>query len=80
MVLITIKVGRHNYQITEEDRFMDNGSIIQLLTQSKQYVPQKRRFVHPVLSKREVARIEKFEKRIHEHKYGSSVTVFSLKM
>lgn len=31
-----IKIGRNNYVITSEDRFMDNGSVVQLRTQSKE--------------------------------------------
>lgn len=30
-----LKICRHKYSITPEDRFMDNGSCVQLLTQSK---------------------------------------------
>ena len=30
-----LKLGRHEYQISGDDIFMDNGACIQLLTQSK---------------------------------------------
>jgi len=41
-----MKIGRHTYTITEEDRFLDNKSCILLLTQSKEnvnYMELKRR-------------------------------------
>jgi hypothetical protein len=33
---IKIKIGKHEYDITEADRFLDNGACTQLMTQSKE--------------------------------------------
>jgi len=32
---MNIKIGRHTYEITADDIFMDNGACVQLMTQSK---------------------------------------------
>lgn len=36
MSRVEIKIGRHTYSISSGDRFMDNGSVVQLRTQSKE--------------------------------------------
>lgn len=77
LVLLTIKVGRHEYKITAKDRFMDNGACVQLLTQSKENRDWGRRAT-PILSREAIRLIGKFE-RVHvPHNYGSSVEVYSL--
>ena len=48
---IEIKIGRHNYTITEKDRFMDNGSVVQLMTQSLEKFDWGHR-ASPTLSKK----------------------------
>lgn len=70
-----LKIGRNTYDISSDDRFMDNGSCVQLLTQSK----ERSGFgfkAHPVLSKRAVAEISKY-KRVREV-FDGVVVVFSL--
>ena len=77
MALLKIKVGRHEYEITEADEFLDNGSCVQLLTQSKEssaWGARKR----PILSKREILVIGKFVHNPIKHGYGHTVKVFSL--
>ena len=59
--VITIKVGRHVYDIDDKDEFMDNGSCVLLLTQSKENSVWGRR-PHPVLSKRAVKDIDRFDR------------------
>ena len=59
--MITLKIGRHEYQITEKDTFMDNGACVLLITQSKEKSDWGRR-PHPVLSKRAIKEISKFER------------------
>ena len=46
-----IKVGRNNYTVTSQDRFMDNGSVVQLMTQSKEKLSWGYR-CNPTLSKK----------------------------
>lgn len=76
-VTTTIKVGRYTYAITPNDRFMDNGRCVQLLTQSKEMTPWGGR-PHPVLSKKAVIDLKKFERLEHDHEYRGGVSVFSL--
>jgi hypothetical protein len=76
--LITIKIGRYEYEITFEDVFMDNGACVQLLTQSKEN-PHCGRRPNPVLSKRVVKEISSFKRIQKKHNYGLGVNVFSLK-
>ena len=45
-----LKIGRHEYDITENDIFLDNGCCVQLITQSKEPVRWGHQ-PHPVLSK-----------------------------
>lgn len=56
-----LKIGRHKYTITEKDRFLDNGSCVQLLTQSKEKVSWGRRAT-PVLSRRAVKEIAAYSR------------------
>jgi hypothetical protein len=55
---IEIKVGRHAYTITKEDRFMDNGSIVMLLTQSQEKLSWGKRG-NPCLSRKLVKQLYK---------------------
>ena len=75
--ILTVKIGRHEYKITDSDRFMDNGSCVQLLTQSKENAIYGRR-PYPVLSKRAVAEINKFTHNPISHSYSNDVKIFSL--
>ena len=75
--MLTLKIGRHEYQIKESDRFMDNGHCVQLLTQSKENAVYGSR-QNPVLSKRAILEIGKFTHNPIIHGYGKGVKVFSL--
>ena len=73
-----IKIGRHTYEITEKDEFMDNGAIVQLLTQSKERSDWGRK-PNPVLSKKlikELGSIERVELPTDENGYWSDVSIF----
>lgn len=74
--ILSLKIGRHEYSITEADRFMDNGACVQLLTQSKQFGDWD--WMTPRLSKRAIKDIDRFERVYHLHKRGDYVKVFSL--
>lgn len=78
VVITVIKVKQHEYEITEKDRFMDNGHCVQLLTQNKQY-DKWGKAANPVLSKRVIKEMSAFNRIRHEHDYGCQVTIFSLK-
>ncbi len=75
--MINLKIGRNEYEITSNDEFMDNGSCVQLLTQSKERCNWGRQ-PNPVLSKKAISEINKFEKVQREHSYSSKVKLFSL--
>ncbi len=75
--ILTLKIGRHSYQIKEDDHFMDNGCCVQLLTQSKEKAIYGQRHT-PVLSKRALREIGKFTHNPIVHGYGQTVKVFSL--
>lgn len=74
---IQLKIGRHEYEITSSDQFMDNGSCVQLLTQSKECSVWGKRPT-PVLSKRAVKEISEHKRIQRNHNYGNAVQVFSL--
>ena len=75
--MIELKIGRHRYEVTADDVFMDNGNCLQLLTQSKENSSFGKR-AHPLLSKRTANEIDKFEKKQREHTYGNNVQIFNL--
>lgn len=75
--MLTLKIGRNEYAITKDDSFMDNGSCVQLLTQSKEPISWGRQ-PHPVLSKIATKEIKAFPRMQNEHSYGDKVQVFSL--
>ena len=72
-----LKIGRHEYDITTADLFMDNGACIQLITQSKEKSNYGRKPL-PVLSKKAINQISKYPKIKKKHKYPDYVTIFSL--
>jgi len=72
-----LKIGRYEYEITSSDVFIDNGACIQLLSQKKF---KHWYYITPVLSKKAIEQINKFERIPREHKYTSNVEVFSLKL
>ena len=73
---IKIKVKGNEYDITRDDRFMDNGACIQLLTQSQEPIFHQER-PHPVLPQRVVKEITKYERVDVTHR-SERVSVFSL--
>jgi hypothetical protein len=75
--MIIVRIGRHEYEITGQDQFMDNGSCVQLLTQSKE-TPNWGYRPSPTLSKRAIKEIDRFAKKIHKHEFGERGKVFSL--
>ena len=75
MIKLKLKIGRHTYDITESDQFMDNGACVQLLTQSQEAWLHSS-CAHPVLSKRAIKEIATFNRvDVVEHAY---CTEFSL--
>lgn len=76
--MIALKIGRHEYNVTEDDQFMDNKFCVQLLAQSK----EKSSWGHrpsPVLSKKAVKQISVFTRKQILHGYDQEkVRVFSL--
>jgi len=65
-----MKIGRHEYEIIIGDKFLDNGCVIQLITQSK----EKSKFGHkpnPILSKRAVQEL-KNNYEIELYRYGET--------
>ena len=72
-----IKIGRHLYEISCDDEFMDNGVCVQLITQSKEKSIWGRT-PNPVLSKECVKEIYKHRHIQKKHEYGTSVKVFSV--
>lgn len=74
-----LKIGRHTYTITEDDKFLDNGACVQLLTQSKEKGEWGRKPI-PKLSKRAAKEISEYERVQVYHDYDSDfVTVFKLR-
>jgi len=66
--MLTLKIGRHTYEITAADRFLDNGARVQLTTQSKEMSSWGSR-PNPVLSKRAIKELNKCEQVDHESPY-----------
>lgn len=77
MKSINLKIGRYEYEITDKDKFMDNGHCIQLLSQKKQW--NRWRYVTPKLSQKAIIKISKF-KRIPVASEFTNVQVFRLKL
>lgn len=73
--MIELKIGRHTYVITELDRFTDNGSCVQLTTQSKERSHWGFR-LDPVLSKRAIKELKVFDR--HEISSAGRLVIFSL--
>ena len=72
-----LKIGKHKYQITKKDQFMDNGACVQLLSQSKEPSDWGHR-ASPILSQKAIKQIENYRMIPKKHKYSSNVEVFSL--
>lgn len=78
-MLIELKIGRHKYNINKEDEFMDNGSVVQLLTQSNEKLVWGVR-PDPTLSKSAIKEISKFKRVDIPGNYDScgKVSIFRL--
>ena len=76
-IIIKLKIGRVTYDITDEDKFMDNGSSVQLITQSRENVTWGQR-INPVLTKKAIKEISVFTRLQIAHGYSDKVKVFSL--
>lgn len=74
---LSIKVKRWEYEITERDKFLDNGACVQLLTQGKQRDSWGRK-ITPILSKKAINQIGKFKRVPCEYPGLLGVNVFSL--
>jgi len=62
---MNLKIGRHNYEITEKDLFLDNGCCVQLLSQSKENPSMwSSSSPKPTLSKKTIKQILPFKKVI----------------
>jgi len=74
-----LKIGRNEYEITCSDIFMDNGSCVQLMTQSKGRLSWGSS-PSPVLSQKAIKQINKYDHLPQENNYGIDVEMFSLKI
>ena len=77
IVIKALKIGRHTYDITTDDRFMDNGSCMQLLTQSMEKLDWGHR-PSPTPSIKAQRLINSFEKTNVEYRHGGLVAEFSI--
>ena len=75
-ILVSLKMGRQVYDITDTDKFLDNGACIQIITQRGPF--HNYHFATPVLTKKATREIGVFARVNHPHKYGAGCTVFSL--
>ena len=75
-ILIALKIGRQVYNITDYDKFLDNGACIQILTKQGPYIWKQ---IVPKLTKKAIREISKFDRVNHPHKFHEGCTVFSLK-
>lgn len=69
-----MKIGRHEYEIVKGDKFLDNGRIVKLITQSKEKWEWGHRS-HPVLSKRAVKEMLALP-RYKKYPYGDAKDCF----
>ncbi|SBS29056.1 hypothetical protein MSP8886_01419 [Marinomonas spartinae] len=68
-VLLTLKIGKRTFEITEKDKFVTSGSSVLLLGQGR---------TNPELNMKHLKEINKFERIEHAHEFGSMTSVFSL--
>ena len=76
---ITLKIGRHKYQITNSDQFLDNGAIVQLRSQSNEKTCWGKRD-NPTLSKRAIKEIAAYNRIDLQHHYPNYCQLFSLEI
>ena len=76
---ITLKIGRHEYQITTADQFLDNGACVQLRSQSNEKICWGKRD-NPTLSKRAIKEIAAYNRIELQHQYPNYCQLFSLEI
>lgn len=75
--LVSLKIGRNGYEITENDRFLDNGACVMIVTQR---APNRGwRSFNPVMTKKALREISAFERVSRPSRFGEGCTVFSLR-
>jgi hypothetical protein len=74
--LISIKIGRRVFNITEADKFLDNGACVSIIT--RRIWSGTWHTSTPLMTKKAMREIKAFRRVEHPHKYGSGCTVFSL--
>ena len=75
-ILIVLKIRKEEYNITEKDKFLDNGKCIQIMTKKGPF--RGWNYTTPLLTKKMEKEISKLNKVYHEHKHGTMCKVFSL--
>jgi len=75
-ILVSLKIGRQVYDITEADKFLDNGACVSILTKRGPFSDWH--FTIPIMTKKALREIGAFIRVNHSHKYGAGCTVFSL--
>jgi hypothetical protein len=73
-----LKIGRHEYEITGKDKFLDNGKCIQLMTQNKNNRDAWGRASAPVLSQKAIRELLKYDRVGISHKHGEWIKMFRL--
>ena len=71
MTLTSLKIGKNEYAITEQDRFCANSSSVTLLSRAK---------INPELKVKHIKQINQFERVQHDHSFGITISIFSLKI
>lgn len=71
MHLLTIKVGKEEYNIDEKSKFMDNGACVQLLIKDSTLRMTNIRSIR--LPKREIKRLSKFLRVSIKSKFSADV-------
>lgn len=67
--ILTLKIGKRTFEITNNDKFVTSGSSVFLLGQGR---------ANPELNMKHLKEINKFERIEHAHEFGSMTSVFSL--
>jgi hypothetical protein len=78
-LVMVLKIRNQEYEITEKDKFLDNGSCIQLITKNRSL--GKWNTATPVLTKKAIKDIEPFrgESKEYPSEFCSGCKIFSLK-
>lgn len=73
-----LKIGRHTYEITSKDLFLDNGACVQLLTQTLEKKGKwESKAPNPHLNAKNIKQIESLKVIV---KTSGSLTYFKLKL